>query len=178
MSQTSGSQGYEVRYEEGGDLPVFVDHLQANTIESGIYLSMATKLPNLHPGKVEAVSSVHATLYLPLVAVEALHRLCEDYRRHVGGRDAAFTGEQIALRFDRPRSDVPVLADFFNCAGAPDGVHLSVGRVSTSTPNLAVVFVTYRMTNATMLKLHWLTSHIMGLVRPPPGYAAGSHSSH
>ncbi|ACS42964.1 hypothetical protein [Methylorubrum extorquens] len=177
MSQNSGSQPFDVRYEDSGDLPVFVDHFLANTIENGIYLAMATNLPIRDP-KAEQVASVHATLYLPLDAVSALHALAENFRLHVGGGTAAFSQEAVALRFDRPRSDVPVLADFFNCKGVPNGVHLSVGRMSTSTPNLAVVFATYQLSNATMLKLHWLTTQIMGLVRPPPGYPTGSHSSH
>lgn len=178
MTRTSGTQGYEVRYDEGGDLPVFVDHLQAHTIESGIYLVLATNLPSLKPENPDRASSAHATLYLPLGALEALYRLSEDYRRHIGGGDPVFAGEQITLRFDRPRSDVPVLADFFNCSEGTNGVHLSVGRLSATTPNVAVVYATYLLTRATMLKLHWLTGSIMGLVRHPPGYAAESSSSH
>ncbi|GJD87880.1 hypothetical protein BHAOGJBA_1386 [Methylobacterium hispanicum] len=178
MTRTSGTLGYEVRFEEGGDLPIFIDHLQAHTIESGIYLVLATNLPQLNPGKADPTSSAHATLYLPLGAIEALHRLSEDYRRHIGGGETTFTGEQITLRFDRPRSDVPVLADFFNCSEATSGIHLSVGRLSTTTPNVAVVFATYLLTRATMLKLHWLTSRIVELVRRPPGYVAESSSSH
>lgn len=177
MSQTSGTNGFEVRYEEGGDLPVFVDHLHAITIESGIYLTLATNLA-VRDAKAEQISSAHATLYLPLPAVSALHALAEDVRRHMGGGEATFAQEPISLRFDRPRSDVPLLADFFNCTGAQNGMHLSVGRLSTSKPNLAVVFATYQLTNATMLKLHWMTTSIMGLARQPPGYGAGSHSSH
>ncbi|MDE4914002.1 hypothetical protein [Methylobacterium sp. 092160098-2] len=170
MANPADAPKFDVRYETGGDLPILVDHLYATTIESGIYLSMATLLP----AKVEGrEASVQATLFLPVSAIEALHTLTSEVRRHMGGGDPEMKGEVVTLRHDLPRSDVPALANFFNCNGTPDGLILSVGRQSAGTPNLAVIFATYHMSMRTLLQLHWLVESLVGMIQRPKGYAEG-----
>lgn len=89
MANPADAPKFDVRYETGGDLPILVDHLYATTIESGIYLSMATLLP----AKVEGrEASVQATLFLPVSAIEALHTLTSEVRRHMGGGDPEMKG--------------------------------------------------------------------------------------
>ncbi|WP_408903424.1 hypothetical protein [Methylobacterium radiotolerans] len=170
MANPADASKFEIRYEGGGDLPIFVDHLFATTIESGIYLSMATLLPARADVRE---ASVQATLFLPVSAIEALHTLTSDVRRHVGGGRPQMTGETVALRHDLPRSDVPALANFFNCNSTPDGLHLSVGRQSAGTPNLAVVFATYHMTMGTLLQLDWIVENLVGMIQRPKSYAEG-----
>jgi hypothetical protein len=116
---------------------------------------------------------VQATLFLPVSAIEALHTLTSEVRRHMGGGDPEMKGEVVTLRHDLPRSDVPALANFFNCNGTPDGLILSVGRQSAGTPNLAVIFATYHMSMRTLLQLHWLVESLVGMIQRPKGYAEG-----
>lgn len=176
MTQASAAPKFEVRYEEGGDLPVFVDHLHAETIESGIYLTAATLLPRRGDGSEPREASVQATHFLPVSAIEALYTLTSDVRRHFGDVENLHTKEGASLRYDKPRSDVPALATFFNCNGIPDGVHLSVGRQSTSMPNLSVVYATYQMSMRTMLQLHWIVENLVMLIRRPDGLAGTTNT--
>jgi hypothetical protein len=170
MADQVAAPKFEVRYEPGADLPILVDHLMATTIESGIYLSMATLVPAKTDGRE---ASVQATLFLPVSAIEALYNLTSDVRRHLGGRLPEMKGDAVALRHDLPRSDVPQLANFFDCNGTPDGVVLGVGRQSAGTPNVGVVFASYHMTIGTLLQLHWLVEKLVGLIRRPQGFAEG-----
>jgi hypothetical protein len=176
MTQPSGTPKFEIRYEEGGDLPVFVDHLHAETIESGIYLTVGTLLPRRGDPTAGREASVQATHFLPISAIEALYQLTSDVQRHVGAVDDLHTKETASHRYDKPRSDVPMLANFFNCNGSPDGVHLSVGRQSTSTPNLGVVSATYQMTIQTMLQLHWVVENLVMLIRRPHGLGGSTET--
>lgn len=169
MTQPSGTPHFEIRYEDGGDLPVFVDHLNAETIESGIYLTVGTLLPRRGDPTEARTASVQATHFLPVSAIEALYTLTLDFKRHYGSVGDLHTKEVVSPRYDKPRSDVPMLADFFNCNGTPDGVRLGVGRQSTSTPNLGVVSATYQMTIRTMLLLHWIVENLVMLIRRPNG---------
>ncbi len=175
MTQPSGTPKFEVRYEEGGDLPVFVDHLYAETIESGIYLTIGTLLPRRGEPTTPREASVQATLFLPVSAIEAVYQMTTDVRRHFGAVDDLHTKEAATHRYDKPRSDVPALANFFNCASAPDGVILSVGRQSTATPNLGVVYASYQMTIRTMLQLHWIVENLVMLIQRPDGIAGGTN---
>lgn len=168
MTQPSGTPQYEIRYEEGGDLPVFVDHLNADTIESGIYLTVSTLLPAKGDPAEPREASVQATHFLPIGAIEALYTLTTGFQRHFGAAGDLHTKEGATRRYDKPRSDVPTLANFFNCNSTPGGVLLSVGRQSTATPNLGVVYVTYQMSIRTMLQLHWLVENLVMLIQRPP----------
>ncbi len=173
MTQASATPKFELRYEEGGDLPVFVDFLKADTIETGIYLTLSTLLPRKGDGAEPKEASVQATLFLPVSAIEALYTITSDVRRHFGVDDGLHNGESAVHRYDKPRSDVPTLANFFNCNGIPDGVILGVGRQSTANANLAVISATYQMSIRTMLQLHWIVENLVMLIRRPHGQGGG-----
>lgn len=176
MTQATATPKFEIRYEEGGDLPVFVDHLKADTIETGIYLTVSTMLPRKGDGSEAREASVQATLFLPVSAIEALYTMTSDVRRHFGAPETLHTSESAANRYDKPRSDVPALANFFNCTGIPDGVLLSVGRQSTATPNLGVIYATYQMSIRTLLQLHWMGENLVMLIRRPHGLGGGTET--